>query len=165
MSIKIYKPTTPGQRLKSGYRFDEQLTKGSEPERSLLVFRKKHAGRDAKGRISVRHQGGGNRQYIRIVDFKRKKIGIPATVSSIQYDPGRSARLALLTYEDGEKTYILAPQGLSVLDKVTSGPQAEIRHGNCLPIANIPVGTMIHNIELQEGKGAQLVRSAGAAAQ
>jgi large subunit ribosomal protein L2 len=165
MSIKIYKPVTPGQRNKTGYNFAEQLTKDYEPERSLLVFRQKHAGRNSYGRITVRHQGGGNRQFIRIIDFKRKKIGIPAKVSSIQYDPNRSARIALLIYKDGEKSYILAPQGLMKDDQVMSGPQAEVRPGNCLPIANIPVGTMIHNIELQEGKGAQMVRAAGSAAQ
>ena len=165
MSIKIYKPVTPGQRNKTGYNFAEQLTKDYEPERSLLVARQNHAGRNSYGRITVRHQGGGNRQFIRIIDFKRKKIGIPAKVSSIQYDPNRSARIALLIYKDGEKSYILAPQGLMKDDLVMSGPQAEVRPGNCLPIANIPVGTMIHNIELQEGKGAQMVRAAGSAAQ
>jgi large subunit ribosomal protein L2 len=165
MSIKIYKPVTPGQRNKTGYNFSEQLTKGYEPERSLLVARQKHAGRNSYGRITVRHQGGGNRQFIRIIDFKRKKIGIPAKVSSIQYDPNRTARIALLIYKDGEKSYILAPQGLMKDDLIMSGPQAEVRPGNCLPISNIPAGTMIHNIELQEGKGAQMVRSAGSAAQ
>ena len=165
MSIKIYKPVTPGQRGKSGYMFEEQLTPGWEPERSLMVYKRNHAGRNVYGKITVRHQGGGNHQFIRIIDFKRKKIGIPATVTSIQYDPNRSARIALLTYKDGQKTYILAPQGLFKDDLIMAGPQAEIRPGNCLPIANIPVGTMIHNIEIKEGKGGQLVRSAGAAAQ
>lgn len=165
MSIKVYKPVTPGQRNKSGYNFTEQLTKDYQPVRSLMVPRQKHAGRNTNGRITVRHQGGGNRQFIRILDFKRKKFGIPAKVESIQYDPNRSARIALLVYQDGEKSYILAPQGLMKDDIVMSGPQAEIRPGNSLPLANIPVGTMVHNIELKEGKGGQMVRSAGAAAQ
>lgn len=165
MSIKVYKPVTPGQRNKSGYNFTEQLTKDYQPVRSLMVTRQKHAGRNAYGKVTVRHRGGGNRQFIRILDFKRKKIGIPAKVESIQYDPNRSARIALLVYKDGEKSYILAPQGLMKDDIVMSGPQAEIRPGNSLPLANIPVGTMVHNIELKEGKGGQLVRSAGASAQ
>jgi len=163
MAIKIYKPTTPSRRNMTGYSFDE-ITK-SKPERSLIVLRKAHAGRDNKGRISVRHQGGGERQYIRIVDFKRNKIGIPARVSAIEYDPNRTARLALLVYADGEKRYIIAPLGLKVNDAVMAGPTAEIRPGNSLPISSIPVGTMIHNIEMKEGKGGQLVRSAGTSAQ
>lgn len=163
MAIKVYKPTTPGMRGRTGYGFEE-ITK-DKPERSLIVIRKEHSGRNDNGRVTVRHRGAGNRQYIRIVDFKRKKLGIPARVSAIEYDPNRTARLALLVYADGEKTYIVAPQGLKVGDNVMAGAQAEIRPGNCLPIANIPVGTMVHNIELQEGKGGQLARSAGAAAQ
>jgi len=163
MAIKIYKPTTPSRRNMTGYSFDE-ITK-SKPERSLIVLRKAHAGRDNKGRISVRHQGGGERQYIRIVDFKRNKLGIPARVSAIEYDPNRTARLALLVYADGEKRYIIAPLGLKVNDAVMAGPTAEIRPGNSLPISSIPVGTMIHNIEMKEGKGGQLVRSAGTSAQ
>jgi large subunit ribosomal protein L2 len=163
MAIKIYKPTTPSRRNMTGYSFDE-ITK-DKPERSLIVLRKAHAGRDNKGRISVRHQGGGERQYIRIVDFKRNKIGIPARVSAIEYDPNRTARLALLVYADGEKRYIIAPLGLKVNDAVMAGPTAEIRPGNSLPISSIPVGTMIHNIEMKEGKGGQLVRSAGTSAQ
>ncbi|KAF0109412.1 MAG: large subunit ribosomal protein L2 [Chloroflexi bacterium] len=163
MAIKIYKPTTPSRRNMTGYSFDE-ITKDT-PERSLIVLRKAHAGRDNKGRISVRHQGGGQRQFIRLVDFKRNKIGIPARVSAIEYDPNRTARLALLVYADGEKRYIIAPVGLKVDDAVMTGPAAEIRPGNSLPISNIPVGTMIHNIELKEGKGGQLVRSAGTSAQ
>jgi large subunit ribosomal protein L2 len=163
MAIKVYKPTTPGMRGRTGYSFEE-ITKKS-PERSLIVIRKEHSGRNDNGRVTVRHRGAGNRQYVRIVDFKRKKIGIPARVSAIEYDPNRTARLALLVYADGEKTYIVAPQGLKVGDSVMSGAQAEIRPGNCLPIANIPVGTMVHNIELQEGKGGQMARSAGTAAQ
>ncbi len=163
MAIKVYKPTTPGMRGKTGYSFEE-ITK-KRPERSLIVIRKEHSGRNETGKVTVRHRGAGNRQYIRIVDFKRKKLGIPARVSAIEYDPNRTARLALLVYADGEKAYIVAPQGLKVGDNVMSGAQAEIRPGNSLPIANIPVGTMVHNIELKEGKGGQMVRSAGTAAQ
>lgn len=163
MAIKVYKPTTPGQRGMTGYGFEE-ITK-STPERSLIVLRRKNSGRDNTGKISVRHQGGGNRRYIRLVDFKRNKRSISAKVSAIEYDPNRTARLALLVYADGEKRYILAPVGLKVGDSVVSGPNAEIRTGNSLPIANIPVGTMIHNIEIREGRGAQMVRSAGSAAQ
>ncbi len=163
MAVKVYKPVTPGLRNMTGYSFEE-ITK-SKPERALLVARKKHAGRNSYGRITVRHQGGGNRQFVRLVDFKRNKLGIPAKVSAIEYDPNRTARLALLVYADGEKRYIVAPLGLKVGDAIMSGAQAEIRPGNSLPIANIPVGTMIHNIELKEGKGGQLVRSAGTAAQ
>lgn len=163
MAIKIYKPTTPSRRNMTGYSFEE-ITK-SKPERSLIVLRKAHAGRNNYGRITVRHQGSGQRQYIRIVDFKRNKLNIPARVSAIEYDPNRTARLALLVYADGEKRYIIAPLGLKVDDTVMSGPNAEIRPGNSLPISSIPVGTMVHNIELREGKGAQLVRSAGTSAQ
>jgi large subunit ribosomal protein L2 len=163
MAVKVYKPVTPGLRGMTGYTFDE-ITK-QKPERSLLVVRKKRAGRNAYGRITVRHQGGGNRQFIRLVDFLRDKRGIPAKIASIEYDPNRTARLALLVYADGEKRYIVAPLGVQVGDAIMAGPQAEIRPGNCLPIANIPVGTLIHNIELKEGKGGQLVRAAGTAAQ
>ena len=163
MAIKIYKPTTPSRRNMTGYSFDE-ITKDT-PERSLIVLRKARAGRNNEGRVTVRHQGGGQRQYIRIVDFKRKKLEIPAKVAAIEYDPNRTARLALLVYADGEKTYIIAPLGLKVGDTVMSSPNAEIRPGNCLPISSIPVGTMVHNIEISEGKGAQLVRSAGTSAQ
>jgi len=163
MAIKVYKPITPSRRNMTGYSFEE-ITKDT-PERSLIVLRKAHAGRNNIGRITVRHQGSGQRQYIRMVDFKRNKIGIPARVSAIEYDPNRTARLALLVYADGEKRYIIAPVGLKVDDAVLTGPEAEIRPGNSLPIANIPVGTMVHNIEMKEGKGAQLVRSAGTSAQ
>jgi large subunit ribosomal protein L2 len=163
MAVKVYKPITPGQRNKTGYTFEE-ITK-SEPERSLIVLRKKHSGRDFRGRISVRHQGGGNRQYVRLVDFKRDKRNIPATVSAIEYDPNRTARLALLVYADGEKRYMIAPLGLKVGDGVINSASADIRPGNSLPISAIPVGTMIHNIELKEGHGGQLVRSAGGSAQ
>jgi large subunit ribosomal protein L2 len=163
MAIKKFKPVTPSMRGMTGYTFEE-ITK-SKPERSLIIPRRKHAGRDAQGRISVRHQGGGNRQQIRIVDFKRKKHDMPARVAAIEYDPNRTARLALLYYTDGEKSYILAPVDLKVGDTVISGPKAEVRTGNCLPIANIPVGTLVHALEVQEGRGAQMVRSAGSAAQ
>jgi large subunit ribosomal protein L2 len=163
MAIKIYKPTTPSRRNMTGYSFDE-ITK-DKPEKSLIVIRKAHAGRNNEGRVTVRHQGGGQRQYIRIVDYKRNKLGIPAKVSAIEYDPNRTARLALLVYADGEKRYIIAPVGLKVDDAVMSGPLAEIKPGNSLPISNIPVGTMVHNIELNLGKGGQLVRSAGTSAQ
>ena len=151
MSVKIYKPVTPGQRGMTGYSFEE-ITK-TEPERSLVVIRKKHSGRNNVGRVTVRHQGGGHKQYIRLVDFKRLKREIPARVAAIEYDPNRTARLALLVYADGVKSYILAPVGMKVGDAVLSGKSAEIRSGNSLPIANIPVGTMIHNVELNEGRG------------
>lgn len=163
MAVKKYKPVTPGQRGMTGYTFEE-ITK-STPERSLTVVRRSHGGRNTYGRITVRHHGGGNRRYIRIVDFKRDKHGIPAKVAAIEYDPNRTARLALLFYADGEKRYIVAPLGLKVGDVVFSGPGSEIRPGNSLPLANIPVGTLIHNVELKEGKGGQLVRSAGGSAQ
>ncbi|RCK75326.1 MAG: LSU ribosomal protein L2p (L8e) [Anaerolineae bacterium] len=163
MAVKTYKPTTPGQRGMTGYTFEE-ITKTS-PERSLLVPLRKKGGRNAYGRVTVRHRGGGNRRFIRIVDFKRDKRGIPARVAAIEYDPNRTARLALLHYADGEKRYILAPLDLKVGDTVLAGPEAEIRPGNSLPIANIPVGTMVHNIELKVGKGGQLVRAAGGSAQ
>lgn len=163
MGVKKFKPTTPGQRSMTGYTFDE-ITK-STPERSLLVPLHKSGGRNMYGRVTVRHRGGGHRRHIRIVDFKRDKRDIPARVAAIEYDPNRTARLALLYYVDGEKRYIIAPLDLKVGDTVLSGSQAEMRPGNCLPIANIPVGTLVHNIELREGKGGQLARSAGAAAQ
>jgi large subunit ribosomal protein L2 len=147
----------------TGYSFEE-ITKDT-PERSLIVIRSARAGRNNQGKVTVRHQGGGARQYIRIVDFKRNKFNIPARVAAIEYDPNRTARLALLNYADGEKRYIIAPVGLKVNDTVLSGPTAEIRPGNSLPISNIPVGTLIHNIEMREGKGGQLVRSAGTSAQ
>ncbi len=163
MAVKKYKPVTPGQRGMTGYTFEE-ITK-STPERSLTVIRRERGGRNVHGRITVRHRGGGNRKYIRIVDFKRDKRDIPAKVAAIEYDPNRTARLALLNYADGEKRYIVAPLGLKVGDTVLAGAQAEIRPGNSLPLANIPVGTMIHNVELKAGKGGQLVRSAGESAQ
>jgi len=163
MPVKKYKPVTPGQRGMTGYTFEE-VTK-SKPERSLLLPLRKQGGRNALGRVTVRHRGGGHRRFIRIVDFKRDKYSIPAKVAAIEYDPNRTARLALLHYADGEKRYIVAPLGLRVGDAVMSGPNAEIRPGNALPISSIPVGTTIHNVELREGKGGQLVRSAGSSAQ
>jgi large subunit ribosomal protein L2 len=163
MAVKKYKPTTPGQRGMTGYTFEE-ITKSS-PERSLTVSLGRHGGRNSYGRVTVRHRGGGTRRMTRQVDFKREKLGIPAKVAAIEYDPGRTARLALLFYADGEKRYILAPLDLRVGDTLLSGPTAEIRPGNCLPIANIPVGTLIHNIEIKQGRGGQIVRSAGGSAQ
>jgi len=163
MAVKKYKPTTPGQRGMTGNTFEE-ITK-STPERSLTVSLGRHGGRNAYGRVTVRHRGGGNQRLVRIVDFKREKRGIPAKVAAIEYDPNRTARLALLNYADGEKRYIIAPLDLKVGDTLMSGPNAEIRTGNYLPIANIPVGTLIHNIELKAGKGGQIVRTAGGAAQ
>jgi large subunit ribosomal protein L2 len=163
MAVKKYKPVTPGTRDMTGYTFEE-ITK-STPERSLLVMRQGRGGRNAQGRVTVRHRGGGARRFIRIVDFKREKHGIPAKVAAVEYDPNRTARLALLFYVDGEKRYIIAPLDLKVGDTVMSGPTAEIRPGNSLPVSNIPIGTLIHNIEIKAGKGAQLVRSAGGAAQ
>ncbi|NPA30492.1 MAG: 50S ribosomal protein L2 [Chloroflexi bacterium] len=163
MGIKKYKPVTPSLRHRTGYTFEE-ITK-TEPERSLIEPLKKHSGRNNQGRITVRHRGGGNKRYYRIIDFKRDKRGIPATVVAIEYDPNRSARIALLQYADGEKRYIIAPVGLMVGDTVMAGPDAEIRPGNALPIENIPLGIMIHNIELYPGRGGQLVRAAGTSAQ
>lgn len=163
MPVKKFKPTSPGRRGMSGHTFEE-VTR-SKPEPALLIPKKKRGGRNNQGRITVRHQGGGNRRQIRVLDFKRNKFDIPAKVASIEYDPNRSARIALLHYADGEKRYIVAPLGLTAGDTVISGQNAEIRPGNSLPLANIPLGTMIHNIELKEGRGGQLVRAAGASAQ
>jgi len=163
MAVKKYKPVTPGTRGMTGYTFEE-ITK-STPERSLLVPLRKSGGRNAYGRVTVRHRGGGHKRFIRIVDFKRDKHEIPAKVAAIEYDPNRTARLALLYYADGEKRYIVAPLDLKVGDTVMAGAGAEIRTGNALPISNIPVGTLIHNIEVTMGRGGQLVRSAGGAAQ
>lgn len=162
MPIKIYKPTSPGRRGMSVTSF-EDITR-QEPEPSLVLPLKKKAGR-SQGKIAVRHKGGGHKRRYRIIDFKRDKFGVPARVDSMEYDPNRSSRIALLVYADGEKRYILAPLGLKVGDGVESGPEADLRVGNALPIANIPVGTTIHNIELQRGRGGQLARSAGASAQ
>lgn len=163
MPIKVYKPTTPGRRGMTGYTFEE-ITK-TEPERSLLVPLKKHGGRNFRGKVTVRHRGGGHKRMYRIIDFKRDKEGIPARVVSIEYDPNRSARIALLVYADGEKRYIIAPLELKVGDTVISAPDAEIRPGNTLPLENIPLGTLVHNVELHVGKGGQLARAAGTAAQ
>ena len=163
MAIRVYKPTSPARRFMSVLTYEE-LTK-KEPERSLVEYLKKNAGRNKQGKITVRHQGGGNKVKYRIVDFKRNKDGIPAKVAAIEYDPNRTAFIALLNYADGEKRYILAPVGLKAGDIVMSGESADIKPGNALPIKNIPVGTLIHNIEIKPGKGGQLVRSAGNAAQ
>lgn len=163
MGIKKYKPTTPGQRGMTVSTFEEITAK--TPEKSLTVTLKKHAGRNVRGKITVRHRGGGTRPKYRIIDFKRRKDDIPGTVKTIEYDPNRSANIALIVYADGEKRYIIAPEKLKVGDVIYSGPEADIKVGNALPIANIPVGTMIHNIELKPGKGGQMARSAGNAAQ
>lgn len=163
MAIKTFNPTTPSRRNMTVLSF-KGLSK-VKPEKSLLAKLKKTAGRNSYGRITVRHHGGGNKQKYRIIDFKRQKMDMPATVLTLEYDPNRSANIALIQYEDGVKAYILAPEGLKIGDHVISSTTADIKPGNCLPIANIPVGTIIHNIELYPGKGAQLVRSAGVAAQ
>ncbi|MBR1397548.1 MAG: 50S ribosomal protein L2 [Selenomonadaceae bacterium] len=163
MGIKSFKPYTPSRRFMTVSTFEEITT--DKPEKSLLAPLKKHGGRNQQGRMTVRHQGGGHKRRYRIIDFKRDKDAIPAKVATIEYDPNRSARIALLHYVDGEKRYIIAPNGLKVGDKVESGAEADIKVGNALPLKNIPVGTMIHNIEMKIGKGAQLVRSAGTAAQ
>ena len=163
MAIKSFKPYSAGRRVMTVASFDEITT--DKPEKSLTVTLKSHGGRNQQGKLTVRHQGGGHKRKYRIIDFKRNKDGIPARVATIEYDPNRSARIALLNYQDGEKRYILAPNGLKVGDVVVSGPDADIKPGNALPLANIPVGTTIHNVELKIGKGAQLVRSAGASAQ
>ena len=163
MAIKNYKPNTPGQRGMTVSAFDE-ITK-SAPEKSLTVTLKKHAGRNQRGKITVRHRGGGYRPKYRIIDFKRIKDDVPGKVAAIEYDPNRSANIALIFYADGEKKYIIAPNKLNVGDVIVSGPEADIKVGNALPLANIPVGTIIHNIELQPGGGGQLVRSAGNGAQ
>lgn len=163
MAVKKFRPITPSRRNMTMATFEEITT--DVPEKSLLVSKKKTGGRNAQGKITVRHHGGGAKQKYRIIDFKRRKDGIPAKVATIEYDPNRSAYIALVVYADGEKRYIIAPVGLKVGDVIVSGPDADIKIGNTLPIANIPVGTVIHNIELQVGKGAQLVRSAGSSAQ
>ena len=164
MAIKTYKPTTPSRRHMTVSAF-EGIDKKAKPERSLTENLKKNAGRNSYGRITVRHRGGGNKKKYRIIDFKRQKDGVEATVLRLEYDPNRPANIALIQYTDGEKAYILAPVGLKPGHKIVSGPEADILPGNCLPIANIPVGELIHNIELYPGKGAQLVRSAGVAGQ
>jgi large subunit ribosomal protein L2 len=163
MAIKRYKPITPGTRQKTVSAFTEITT--ITPEKSLLEVQSKSGGRNSNGRITVRHKGGGNRRKYRIIDFKRNKDGIPAKVSEIEYDPNRTSYIALLTYADGEKRYILAPVGLNQGDTVISGPEADIKAGNALPLENIPVGTMVHNIEMQPGKGGQIAKAAGSSAQ
>jgi large subunit ribosomal protein L2 len=163
MAIKTYKPTSPGRRGMTGSTFEEITN--SEPERSLLRPLRKRSGRNVHGRITVRHRGGGHKRLYRLIDFKREKVDIPARVRSIEYDPNRSARIALLVYDDGEKRYIIAPLGLQVGDTVMSGEGAEIRVGNALPLERIPLGTLVHNIELYPGRGGQMVRSAGTSAQ
>ncbi len=163
MAIKRYKPTSPGRRLMTVAAFDEITS--TKPEKSLLVIKKNKAGRNNQGRITVRHQGGGHKRFYRIIDFKRNKVGIPGRIATVEYDPNRSARIALVVYADGEKRYILAPLGLKVGDNIMSGSGAEIRVGNALPLRNIPLGTQIHNIEMQVGRGGQMVRSAGNSAQ
>ena len=163
MAIRVYKPTSPARRFMSVLTFEE-ITKKT-PERSLTTDLRHRAGRNNQGKITVRHQGGGARRKYRIIDFKRQKDGIPATVKAIEYDPNRTCFIALLYYANGDKSYILAPLGLKVGDTVMSGPTADIKPGNCLPIANIPLGTLIHNIEIKIGRGGQMVRSAGTAAQ
>ena len=163
MGIKTYRPYTPSRRHMTGSDFSE-ITKKT-PEKSLCVSLKKHSGRNNQGKITVRHRGGGNKRKYRLIDFKRNKDGIPATVVGIEYDPNRSANIALICYEDGQKSYILAPQGLTDGMKVMNGPEAEVRVGNCLPLSEIPVGTMVHNVELYPGRGGQMARSAGNSAQ
>ena len=163
MGIKTYNPYTPSRRQMTGSDFSE-ITKKT-PEKSLLAPKSRQAGRNNQGKITVRHRGGGAKKKYRIIDFKRNKDGIPATVIGIEYDPNRTANIALISYADGQKAYILAPAGLTDGMKVMNGPEAEVRVGNCLPLANIPVGTQVHNIELHPGKGGQLVRSAGMSAQ
>ena len=163
MAIRHYNPVTPGQRKKSTL-VNEELTK-TAPEKSLLKIKKKNSGRNNQGKITVRHQGGGAKRKYRVIDFKRNKFDIEGTVASIEYDPNRSANIALINYKDGEKRYIIAPKGLTVGMKIVSSETADIKVGNTLPIMNIPVGTVIHNIELRPGKGAQIARSAGQSAQ
>ncbi len=162
MAIKVYKPTTPSRRGTTGYSFEE-ITR-STPEKALTVGRSERAGRNVRGTITVRHHGAGVKRVYRMIDFRRDKTGVPARVASIEYDPNRTARIALLVYADGEKRYILAPVGLAVGDKVMSGPDAEVRVGNALPLDKIPLGSLVHNVELEPGRGGQLARSAGVAA-
>ncbi|WP_186431338.1 50S ribosomal protein L2 [Clostridium sp. BSD9I1] len=163
MAVKTFRPTTPSRRQMTMSTFEEITT--NEPEKSLLVSLSKTGGRNNTGKITVRHRGGGAKRKYRLIDFKRNKDGIPAKVSSVEYDPNRTAFIALVVYADGEKRYIVAPHGLKVGDTIVSGPEADIKVGNCLPLKNIPVGTIVHNVELARGKGAQLVRAAGSSAQ
>ena len=159
MAIKKFKPTSPGIRFKTGLTFDEITTR--EPLKALVTGKHKHGGRNSYGRITVRHRGGGHKRRFREIDFKRDKQDVPGTVASVEYDPNRSARLALIKYADGDKRYILWPQGLQVGDSVIAGDKADIRPGNCLPLKNLPLGTMVHNVEMKIGKGGQMIRSAG----
>ena len=163
MAIKTYKPVTNGRRNMTGYDFSEITT--NKPEKSLLESKKQKAGRNSQGKITVRHHGGGNKRAYRVIDFKRNKDGVIGTIATIEYDPNRTANIALVHYEDGVKTYIIAPKGIKVGQKIESGADADIQIGNALPLVNVPVGTFIHNIELKPGKGAQLIRSAGTSAQ
>lgn len=163
MPVKVYRPTSPSRRGMTGYTFEE-ITK-DKPENTLLLPLKKRAGRNAQGRVTVHHRGGGAKQRMRILDFKREKIGIPGRIEAIEYDPNRTARIALVFYADGEKRYILAPLGLAVNDTIKSGPEAELKPGNTIPLGLLPTGTLIHNIELEKGRGGQLVRTAGSSAQ
>lgn len=163
MALKQYKPTSAGRRHQTGSNFSD-ITK-TRPEKALILSVKNNAGRNAQGKMTVRHRGGGAKKLIRIIDFKRDKIGVPGRVAAIEYDPGRSARIALIFYVDGEKRYILAPQGLKVDDKIVAAPDAELKVGNALPLGSMPSGTVIHNIELEPGRGGKMVRSAGAGAQ
>ncbi|WP_237226490.1 50S ribosomal protein L2 [Rubinisphaera sp. JC750] len=161
MGIRFYKPTSPGRRNASVSDFAEITDKKKKPEKSLLIRLKKHAGRNNQGKITIRHRGGGHRKMYRVVDFKRRKDGIPAEVISVEYDPNRSARIALIQYEDGEKSYIIAPHGIKAGEKIENGPQAEPKVGNCMPLSKVPQGTEVYNIEMQPGHGGQLCRSAG----
>ncbi|HRE48392.1 MAG TPA: 50S ribosomal protein L2 [Aggregatilineales bacterium] len=163
MAVKVYKPTSPGRRGMTGYSFEEITT--SRPQKALVREKRGKSGRNNQGRVTVRHRGGGHKRAYRIIDFKRDKVGVPARVATIEYDPNRTARIALLVYADGEKRYIIAPNTLNVGDTLISGPDAPLRDGNALPLNKIPVGSVIHNIELEVGRGGQMVRSAGTSAQ
>lgn len=165
MAVKVYKPTSPGRRGMTGYSYEDLTRRENAPERTLLRALRSRGGRNFRGKVTVRHRGGGVKRQYRIIDFKRDKTGVPARVASIEYDPNRSARIALLVYSDGEKRYIIAPLDLHVNDVLMSGPNAEVRPGNTLPLKNIPIGTLVHNIELKAGRGGQMARSAGASAQ
>jgi large subunit ribosomal protein L2 len=164
MATKQFKPTSPGRRGMIGFTFEE-ITKKKRPERRLLASKKQQSGRNNQGRITIRHRGGGQKRHLRVIDFKRNKVGVPGKVAAIEYDPNRSARIALIHYRDGDKRYILAPLGLKEGDEVMAGPEAEPRPGNALPLSSIPNGMAIHNVELQPGRGGQLARGAGTAAQ
>lgn len=163
MAIKQFKPTSPGRRGSSGFTFDE-ITK-KKPEKRLLISKKKLSGRNVHGRVTVRHRGGGHKRFIRIIDFKRDKIGVPGKVAAIEYDPGRTARIALIHYRDGDKRYIIAPVNLKVGEIIQSGPESEVKTGNAMPLQNMPNGTVVHNVELTPGRGGQIVRGAGTSAQ